>query len=224
MMEKIIRQNIAIMDRYDPENEVDLIIDEWGTWYEVEPGTNPRFLYQQNTMRDALVAATNLNIFNNHCERVYMSNIAQTVNVLQAMVLTRDNQMVRTPTYYVFKMFADHQEATMLPVDIRSSDYTYEDESIPAMNASASINEEGLIHITLVNMDPHRSRELTCILNGKQVNGASGEILTSRYMGDFNDFGKPESVSIRSFDQIEVKGSRLLCTVPAKSVVKLEIR
>ncbi len=120
VMDELVRKHSTIMDKYDPDQKVALIVDEWGTWYDVEPGTHPRFLYQQNTMRDAIVAATTLDIFNKHCDRVRMANIAQTVNVLQAMVLTDKEKMLLTPTYHVFEMYAVHQDATMVPMDVQS--------------------------------------------------------------------------------------------------------
>ena len=88
-MEELVTRHSTIMDKYDPNKKVALAVDEWGIWTDVEPGTNPGFLYQQNSLRDAIVAATTLNIFNNHSDRVRLANLAQTVNVLQALVLTQ---------------------------------------------------------------------------------------------------------------------------------------
>src|SRR5690606_38993126 len=135
--------------------QVALIVGAWGTWYAVAPGTHPRLLYQQNTMRDAMVAATTLDIFNKHCDRVRMANIAQTVNVLQAMVLTQNEKILLTPTYHVFDLYSVHQDATMVPVDVQSEQYALGDYSVPAVSASASVDQEGKLHITMSNVNPH---------------------------------------------------------------------
>ncbi len=153
-MEEFITRHSAIMDQYDPQKRVWLIVGEWGTWHTVEEGTNPGFLYQQNALRDAVVAGYNLNLFNNHADRVKGANIAQTINVLQAMILTKGEQMILTPTYHVFEMYKVHQDATLLPINLEEGTYTYGGESTGAVSASASRDSQGRIHITLVNMDP----------------------------------------------------------------------
>ena len=163
-MDELIRKHSTIMDKYDPDKRIGLMVDEWGNWHDVEPGTNPGFLYQQNTLRDALVASVNLNIFNNHCDRVKMANIAQTVNVLQAMILTKEEQMVLTPSYYVFKMFKVHQDATLLPTSLQCEDYTFEKQGIPTISTSASKDENGIIHVSISNLNPNKEIELVCEL------------------------------------------------------------
>ncbi len=222
-MEEILKQNVAIMDRYDPENKVDLIIDEWGTWHYVEEGTNPRFLYQQNSLRDAIVAALNLNIFNNFCERLYMANIAQTVNVLQAMILTKDEQIVRTPTYYVYKMFVSHHESIMLPTQLTCGDYTFGEDKIPAMNASASMDNKGKINISIVNADPEQMQNLECMVYGDKISKVSGQILTAKAINSYNDFGQAEEVAIKDFDDMQLDGDIIRLNVPSKSVVMIEL-
>ena len=143
------------MNKYDPAKNVALVIDEWGTWYDVEAGTNPGFLYQQNTLRDALVAGVSLNYFNKKADRIKMANLAQTVNVLQALILTKDEKIVLTPTYHVFEMYKVHQDATLLLFDITRQDfYDYQGTKLPALSISASRDKNGLIHITLVNIHP----------------------------------------------------------------------
>jgi alpha-L-arabinofuranosidase len=165
-MDELLDKHIRIMDKYDPNNRVGLIVDEWGNWHDVEPGTNPGFLYQQNTLRDALVASVNLDLFNNYARRVKMANIAQTVNVLQAMILTKDDKIVKTPSFYVFKMYTVHHDATLLPSDVTSDKYTFGNESIPALSASASKDDSGKIHVTISNLDPTNGKEVTCDLRG----------------------------------------------------------
>lgn len=223
-MEELINKHSVIMDKYDPEKRIALIVDEWGNWHDVEPGTNPGFLYQQNTLRDALVAAVNLDIFNKHCDRVKMANIAQTINVLQSMILTKDKEMVLTPSYYVFKMCQVHHDATYLPTEIFCENYSYENNSIPAISVSASKNEAGLIHITLSNLNPNQDLTITCETRGiKKAEFKKGQIISGEKINSFNDFGKTEQINIKSFNDIKIKGNILSINLPAKSIVMIEL-
>ncbi|HRU01611.1 MAG TPA: alpha-L-arabinofuranosidase C-terminal domain-containing protein, partial [Victivallales bacterium] len=181
-IENVIKKTEIIMDRYDYEKRIGLIIDEWGTWFDVEPGTNPAFLYQQNTIRDALVAGVSLNIFNNHSERIHMTNIAQTVNVLQAMILTEGSKMLKTPTYHVFNMYKNHQDATLLPVLTEFSPYRNKEENLPQLSASASLNKNGSINLTLCNIHHESSADLLCEMQGKDISSITAKILTGKSM------------------------------------------
>src|SRR5262245_54766239 len=183
-MDELISNHSAIMDQYDLDKQVGLIVDEWGTWYAVEPGTHPRFLYQQNSMRDALVAALTLNIFNRHCDRVTMANIAQTINVLQALILTEadGDRIVLTPTYHVFEMYKVHQDATLLPLDLRCDDYTYGEHSMPGLSASASRDKAGRVHLSLCNVNPNREAHVTCEVRGMALSAIQGRVLTADRM------------------------------------------
>lgn len=224
LMQDRLQSHIAIMDQYDPENKIGLIADEWGNWHDVEPGTNPGFLYQQNTLRDAVTAGLYLNIFNNHARRVKMANIAQTINVLQAMLLTKDEQLVKTPTYYVFKMYKVHQNATLLPMEVNCEDYQNEDEKIPAITASASKDKAGKIHISLCNLHPEKNMKISVTLKGKDKYArSSGSIITADKMNDYNDFGQPEKVNIQKFDDFKLKKNGLNIDLPAKSVVTIAL-
>lgn len=223
IMEDRLESHIAMMNQYDPENRIGLIADEWGTWYDVEPGTNPGFLYQQNSLRDAVTAAVFLNIFNNHAERVKMANIAQTVNVLQAMLLTKGEKLVKTPTFYVFKMYKVHQDATLLPIRLSCEDYAFEGESIPSVTASASKDANGKIHVSFSNANPHKSIDLEVDLRGMDgLSKSRGEIITSKNLNDYNDFDK-EIVNIQPFSQFSLKKNSLKISLPAQSVVTIEI-
>ncbi len=222
-MDELVKKHGTIMDKYDPEKRIGLIVDEWGTWYQVEPGTNPRFLYQQNTLRDALVAGLTLNIFNNHCDRVQMGNIAQTVNVLQAVILTENGKMILTPTYHVFEMYKVHQGATMLPTDLKTADYQFEDESIPELNASASRDASGKIHVSLCNTNPHRAASLDCDFHGTTVRSVTGRVLTSGQMTTHNTFDSPHALEPTTFSDFQVNGSRVTASLPPMSVVVLEV-
>jgi alpha-N-arabinofuranosidase len=222
-MDEMVQKHADVMDRYDPEKRVGLIVDEWGTWYDPEPGTNPGILYQQNTLRDALIAGIVLNIFNNHCDRVYMANIAQTVNVLQAMLLTRDGQMILTPTYHVFEMYKPHQDAVLLPVDLHCAQYEFEGEAIPAVSASASCSEKGRVFLSLCNLHPAREAGISCELRGMQPQRVSGRVLTARAINTHNTFEKPAEVTPVSFNGASIDGSTIKVDLPAKSVVVLEI-
>jgi len=211
------------MDKYDPKKKVALIVDEWGTWYGVEPGTNPGFLYQQNTMRDAITAACNLNIFNNHCDRVRMANLAQTVNVLQAVVLTDKGKMIVTPTYHVFDMFKVHQNALWIRTNIESPDYVLGNQMLPAVNSSASIDEQGKLHISLCNIDPKSRQKIVCELNKYSATKVSGQILTSKEMNAHNTFDKPNVVVPKKFSDFKTNGKGIAINLPPMSVVMLEL-
>ncbi len=224
LMDDLITQHSSIMDRYDPEKRVGLVVDEWGTWYDVEPGTPPGFLYQQNSLRDALVAGVTLNIFNNHCKRVYMANIAQTINVLQAMVLTEGDGMVLTPTYHVFEMYKVHQGATLLPTDINCAPYEHGDESIPAISASASRDDEGTVHLSLCNLNPGGEMSISCELRGMKPTSVTGRVLTAEAINTHNTFEHPESVMPVTFDGATLTRNVVQLVLPAKSIVVLEIQ
>jgi len=222
-IDELVTKHSAIMDKYDPKKRVAMIVDEWGAWHAVEPGTNPRFLYQQNTLRDALVAGLTLNTFNNHCDRVKMANIAQTVNVLQAMILTKDEKMIVTPTYHVFEMYKVHHDGMLLPVELQCEDYRFGDQQIPALNVSASRDKAGRIHISLCNLDPGKSSVVTCELMSVNTKKVSGRVLTARVMNAHNTFDNPQAIRPVAFDDFKLKGNVLTTTLPAKSVVVLEI-
>ncbi len=222
-LNELIDKQSAIMDKYDPQRRVALVVDEWGTWYKVQSGTNPHFLYQQNTMRDAVAAASNLNIFNNHCARVRMACIAQMVNVLQSMILTKGDSMIVTPTYYVFDMYKVHQDAMMVPARVVSAKYTYDGKPLPAINCSASIDTTGKMHISLVNIDPDTSQQTTIILKGFGAAKIDGHILTSGKMNAHNSFNDPDAVRPESFSHFTLKGNRLAVELPPMSVVVLEL-
>jgi alpha-L-arabinofuranosidase len=224
LMEELINKHTAIMDKYDPKKKIALVVDEWGGWYNVEPGTNPAFLFQQNTMRDAMIAGVTLNIFNNHCDRVRMANLAQTVNVLQAVVLTNDKKLILTPTYYVMKMYNVHQDATQLPIAVESASYQLGDEKLPAVSASASIDSSGLTHVSLVNIDYSKPATITVTLDGKKYSSVNGTILSSSKMQDYNSFDSPNKIKPQPFNGASLKGDKLSVTLPAGSVVVLEMK
>jgi alpha-N-arabinofuranosidase len=223
-MEELVEKHTAIMDRTDPGKHVALIVDEWGGWYDTEPGTNPAFLYQQNTMRDAMIAGLTLNIFNNHCDRVKMANLAQTVNVLQALVLTDGEKMIVTPTYYVMEMYAVHHDAARLPVEVTADRYTLGKESLPAVSASASRDSQGIMHVSLVNIDAARSQETRVEIRGTAIRSATGRILSSRTLQDHNAFDAPANVSPVPFGGAKIEGSTVRLSIPPASVVVLAIQ
>jgi alpha-L-arabinofuranosidase len=222
-MEELVTRHCAIMDQYDPQNKVGFIVDEWGNWFNVEKGTNPGFLFQQNTMRDAVGAAINLNIFNNYAHRVKMANIAQMVNVLQAVILTKNEQMVLTPTYYVFKMFSVHHDATLIPSNLKTETYEFKGEKIPAISSSASV-KDGKVNITLTNNNPNKPVTIECNLTGKEVKSAKGQIINAKSKTDYNDFGKAETVTIADFKVENPKNGKLSVTLPAHSVVLITLQ
>ena len=224
IMEGRLEKHIALMDKYDPQNHIGIMADEWGNWFNVEPGTNPGFLFQQNTLRDAVTASLYLNIFNNHARRVKMANIAQLINVLQSMLLTKDAQIVKTSTYYVFKMYKVHHDATLLPINVTCEDYTYDGMTLPGVSASASKDKEGKIHVSLCNIDPHKDKSVEIDLRGTgNLTHSSGEIITSPNENDYNDFGQPEKVNIQKFSSYSINNDILKINLPAKSVVTIEL-
>lgn len=223
-MEELIRGHGAIMDRYDPERKIGMIIDEWGTWFEVEPGTNPGFLYQQNTMRDALVAGIHLNIFQKHCDRVKMANLAQVVNVLQAVILTEGRKMLKTPTWYVFHMYRCHQGGELLESFLETGETGMEDCRIPDMTESVSEDREGKIHITITNASLFEDRPVEAALSGVRVEAVTGTVLTADMHGH-NTFEEPEQVKEREFkvDRIDKEAGKISFTVPACGILHLEV-
>ena len=222
-MEELVTKHSAIMDKYDPDKKVDLLVDEWGGWYDVEPGTNSAFLYQQNTMRDAMIAGTTLNTFNNHCDRVKMANLAQIINVLQAVILTEGNKMILTPTYHVMEMYRVHQDATLLPVDVKTNDYALGGDKLPAVSVSASRDKQGAVHMSLVNIDAQKANTVTLSLKGLPAN-ITGRILTSKALQDHNTFDKPANVTPASFTGFKKDKDDLTITLPPFSVVVLETK
>lgn len=221
-MEELVTKHSAIMDKYDPNKKIDLVVDEWGGWYDVEKGTNPGFLYQQNTMRDAVLAGSTLNIFNNHADRVRMANLAQCVNVLQAVILTDKAKMITTPTYHVMKMYNVHQGATLLPVNFNSPRYTYKGEMLPAVSVSASKDQNRVVHISLVNIDSKNKNKIEIDVKGLGVKNFTGSILTSAKLQDYNSFEVPNKIVPTVFKNFENKSGKLEITVPPFSVVVLE--
>jgi len=223
-IDDLLTKQSAIMDKYDRRKRVALIVGEWGAWHEVEPGTNPGFLYQQNSLRDALVAAIHFNAFHKHCERVRMANIAQTVNVLQAMILVKDENLVLTPTYHVFEMFKVHQDAHSLPIVLKTPDYTFDGQSIPMVTASASRDEDGIVHVSLVNTDPNRPVKIACTLDGIASASVTGRILTAPAINAHNTFEKPDAVKPIAWNEAALAGGQLEAELPPKSIVVLALK
>ncbi len=225
-MEDLVTRHGTIMDEYDPEKKIGMIVDEWGCWFDVEPGTNPGFLYQQNSVRDALVAGLTLNIFNKHCDRVKMANIAQTVNVLQSVILTEGPDMVKTPTYHVFHMYRHHQGAKLLHSTLLGVEETGIDEwKVPAITESVSENEEGIITVTLNNLSAEKEERVEIQLGDGT---ASMEILEANIvtgnMDAYNTFDEPENVTEQTMTDVKSDGNQLIVTLPACSVAELRFR
>ena len=226
------------MDKKDPKKQIGLLVDEWGTWWDEEPGTIKGHLYQQNALRDAFVAALSLNVFHRHTDRVRMANIAQVVNVLQSMILTDQKgtgHMVLTPTYHVFQMYTPFQEATYLPLDIESetirvrhdmnkpmTDDSY--RSLPLVSASAAKTATGAIVLSLTNVSLDKDQELDVNLDGYKAKQVTGRILTAKNVADYNDFEHPDKVAPIDFKGAKIKQNRLTVKLPAKSIVVLNIQ
>ncbi len=224
-MDEIVTKHSEIMDKYDPEKNIAMVVDEWGAWYNVLEGTNPGFLYQQNTLRDALLAGYTLNIFHKHCDRVKIANIAQLVNVLQALFLTENDKMLLTPTYHVFDMYKIHQDATMLPIDVTSPTYSRLGKELKSISVSASRNSNGEINISFVNIDPSQSIEIVC--NVKEMNKAkviSGNIITAPNTDSHNTFDNPNEVVLKEYNDAQIKNGILTVLIPSKSLVTINLK
>ncbi len=218
-MDGFIVENKKVMDKNDPEKKVGFYVDEWGTWYDVTGDDNPGFLYQQNSLRDAIVAALNFNIFHKHADRVHMSIIAQMVNVLQAMILTEKDKMILTPTYHVFKMYIPFQDATSLPVSIKNvPQYELDKKSIPAISVSAAKAKDGKVYLAIANTNPHKAEVLNINAKGLNAKKATGQVLTSDKMDTHNTFANPNAIAPKAYSA-EAKSGALLLNIPAKSVV-----
>ena len=221
-MEEIVRSNCEVMDKYDSKKRVALIVDEWGGWYETDPEGHAQ-LYQQNTMRDAMIAGLTLNIFNNHADRVRMANLAQMVNVLQSVILTNKEKIILTPTYHVMEMYKVHQDAFLVPVQILSNDFVMGDNRIPAVSASASKDQLGKLHISLTNMDNVKGQEVEIDLKGFKAKQVTGRILTSSKVQDHNTFDNPTNVIPKTFKNASISGGNLKINMPPNSVIVLEL-
>ena len=223
-MEELITKHSTIMDKYDPNKRVGLIVDEWGTWYNVEPNTNPGFLYQQNTLRDALVAGITFNIFNNHCDRVRMANIAQTINVLQAVVLTDKEKMILTPTYHVFEMYKVHQDAELLRTTVVSENSSKSKNSA-GVSVSASKDANGNIHLTICNSDLEKQVEIDVDLRGEYgIKELSGRVLSDDRMNAHNTFDKPEDIKPKALENLRRTESGFKATILPKSVNAITVK
>jgi len=223
-IDELITKHSAIMDKYDPKKRVILAVDEWGAWYQQDPGTHPGFLRQQNSLRDAMIASTTLDIFARHADRVRMSAIAQMVNVLQAMILTDDARMVRTPTYWVYYLYKPWQDATVLPIEIDTPNYTQGKFSIPAVSSSAVRGKDGRVHVALSNVDPDHANTVTVALDGVSASSVSGAILTAPAITSHNTFDDPDAVKPAAFTGARIEGGKLVVAMPAKSIVVLTLQ
>ena len=221
-MDTLITRHSHIIDQYDPEKRIGLIVDEWGAWYDVEPGTNPGFLYQQNTMRDALIAGISLNVFNKHSDRVKMANIAQLINVLQSVILTDGEKMILTPTYHIFNMYKVHQEAMLLDSFLETKQIGIEEEQVCNLHESVSIDKDGAINITLCNLSLSESASIEGIIVGEKGPQIHGSIVTGR-MNAYNTFENPNVVKVERFDDMKLTQEGFIATIPPCSVVLLQI-
>ena len=223
-MEELICRHGRIMDEFDPEKKIGMIVDEWGTWFTCEPGTNPGFLYQQNTMRDALVAGITLNIFNRHSDRVKMANLAQIVNVLQAVILTEGDQMIRTPTYHVFDMYKYHQDASLVDSSVETEIIGEEEEwKVPNLTESVSEDADGTLHLTMTNLSLEESFDIDALIVDRSIREVKGEIVTDE-MRAMNTFEDQDRVRVKKFDGAQITESGVKFTIPACSVLHLELR
>jgi len=230
-IESVLQKHIAIMDELDPKNNVDLLLDEWGTWWDEEPGTIKGHLFQQNTMRDAIVASTSLDIFHKYTRRLKMANIAQIVNVLQSMILTKDDKMVLTPTYYVFQMYGVHQDATYIPTDVECEEMEtaktmrrFAEVKLPLVSATASKDKNGVLHVSLTNVSMDKAQEVTVKLEGIKASKATGTILATDKIDDLNTFDTPNKVHSAPFSAVKISNGTMKVKLPKNSIVTLTVQ
>ncbi|MGN0148824.1 MAG: alpha-N-arabinofuranosidase [Clostridia bacterium] len=219
-MKRVIKAHKAVMDQYDPDNKIALIVDEWGNWYNVMPGTNPGFLYQQNTLRDAVSGMVILHIFHNNCDRIHMANIAQMVNVLQSMVLTEGDKMVLTPTYYLFKMMKGHMDAERLDIDYDSKEYEVNGISVPKISMSAS-SKDGKITVSVCNTSVSEDEDIVLDIRDADITYASAQILTGE-INAHNTFEAPDTIMPEELD-VSVSDSKASFKLPAKSIAVITL-
>ncbi len=228
-IEEVLKKHISIMDQYDPKKNVSLMVDEWGTWWDEEPGTIHGHLFQQNTMRDALVASLTLDVFHKYTDRIMMTNIAQVVNVLQSMILTKDDKMVLTPTYYAFDLYKVFQGAKELPIQLTCDNRQVHsergaDRTVPMISSTAAIDTKGNLQIALSNVDLDNAKEVTVALSNMKAKSVTGKILTSKQIDDYNSFDNPNVVKIEAFKGAKITKDGLKINLPAKSIVVLEVK
>lgn len=227
-VEELLKKHIAIMDKHDPDKRVGLLLDEWGTWWDDERSVEGGYLCQQNTMRDAIVAALELNIFHKYTDRLRMCNIAQVVNVLQSMVITDGAKMTLTPTYHVFRLYNVHQDATRLPIETTSGykqvEFGGKEWPIPEVDATASRDASGVIHLSITNTNPEKEAKLSISLDQLKASSCTGEIITSAHLNDHNTFDAPETVKPQPMKGIKLKDGAISLTLPAASIATLTIK
>jgi alpha-L-arabinofuranosidase len=222
-MDAVLKAHEAVLDKHDPQKRIGLFVDEWGSWYGPTPGTNIAHLEQQNTLRDALIAAATLNIFHAHADRVRMANIAQAINVLQAMLLTDGAKIAKTPSYHVFRMYVPFQDATLLPVEVKAPLLNSGKDSFPAYNLTAAKAKDGKIYIAIANMDAQNAQMIRLALGPQKAISVSGQILTHAKMDAHNVPGEKEMIAPRPFTGGRIHAGALVINVPAKSVVVLRL-
>lgn len=215
-MDELIKKHSDVMDKHDPEKKVGMVVDEWGTWHEVEPGTNPGFLFQQNSLRDAMVAALHFHVFQRHADRVSMANIAQMINVLQAMVLTDGPRMLRTPTYWVFEMFNVHQGGQVIPLTLKTPDYRVGSVSVPAVSASATRSDA--TYLSLANLNPHEQVTVCAEVHPTELKPAGARILTADNMQAHNTFDSPDRVIAKELTAVRQTSQGLFVDMPPMSI------
>ena len=223
-VEDVLQKHIAIMNKYDKDKRIGLLLDEWGTWWDEEPGTVSGHLFQQNSMRDAFVASLSLDVFHKYTDRLKMANIAQVANVLQSMILTQEDKLVLTPTYHVFKMYNVHQNAKHLPLHLTCDTISVGDNrKVPLVSATASIDASGKVHISLSNVDLQNTQKVSINLANLKVKNATGEILTTNNICNYNSFEEPNKVVPTQFKNMKLNKNILIVEMPAKSIIGIKL-
>lgn len=219
--EALFKRNIEIMDHYDPEKKVAMAVDEWGIWVDNEPGTAPGYLYQQNTMRSALCAALMLHIFHKYADRIRVANLAQTINVLQAILLTEGGDMIKTPTYHVFDLLKDHQGANFVPVTWEREPEAIQ-KNLPHVDLSSSVKEDTLT-VSLINLSAQREAVVELALLPAKPVSAIGRLMSGEPTAH-NTFADPNHVHTVELEGITLKEGMVCVSLPPCAIASVEIK
>jgi alpha-N-arabinofuranosidase len=213
VLKRKLAQTTELAQAYSTyEHRIDVVMDEWGTWYKqatVEGG-----LYQQNTMRDALFAAASFHCFHEYGERLWMTNMAQTVNVLQALILTKGPEMILTPTYHIYEMFRQHRDGDLVVCKVRNSPTlsSPDAEDRDAISASTTLSADGkALFLSILNLDLAQ----TYTIDVNVTNAAEWKVQQVRRLatGDIrshNTFEDPDKVRP---EEVRLEGSDDLSAV-----------
>jgi alpha-N-arabinofuranosidase len=232
--ERLIRNALAAIDEVEPRRAkypvfgkmprnkpISLVIDEWGVWHSdatIEDGFR-----ENGTLRDAIFAASSLNLFHRYAQRVTMTNIAQVTNCLHSLILTDGAQMTLTPTFYVYEMYRDHQGAQSLRTELSNTAQISDSQhSRPAISASASRSANSML-ITIANQSLTDGAEMRINIRGGRASSATATSLTGPNVRSQNTAVEPQTV-VPKPARVDIDGGELIARVPAGSVQAIRVQ